>query len=121
MADKKKYSVIQLNEYNKININHEDELLQIEAYLIYSDGSVRIKLYWRNTNTTEGQIIRRTCNLPFNIDTNKYHYVSITQADVNAWHYDAAYSIHSNTIDLTVVSHAVDFSSTLILEIFAFI
>ena len=58
---KKKYSVIQLNEYNKININHGDDALQIEEYLIYSDGSVRIKLYWRNTNTTQGQIIRRTC------------------------------------------------------------
>ena len=59
--------------------------------------------------------------LPFNIDTNKYNYVSITQADVNAWNYDAAYSIHQNSIDLTVVSHEVDYSSTLILEIFAFI
>ena len=78
-------------------------------------------MYWRNVNTTDGQIIHRTCNLPLTINSSKYHCVTITQSDAKVWHNDVAYQLFDTKIDLHVNSYSVDYMSTLIVDIFAFI
>ena len=117
----KKYSVIQLNEYKSFELNSDTDLFTVYKYLIYSDGSVRIKLYWRHMSTTEGEKIHDFYMLPFNIDTNKYNCVTITQSDTDVWHNGVAYKLFNNKIDLYINSYSSDHLSILEIDIFTFI
>lgn len=120
---KKKYSVIQLNEY--VNNNLDLSFFRgfsLSKYLVYSDGSVRIQYLWMREVSNINDTITSTANLPINIDLKKFYSVNIEQFDIpDIWSFDAAYVLKSNTIDIHVRSNRADAISRLIVDIFAFI
>lgn len=94
----------------------------VSKYIIYSDGSVRFRLWWRKEQTTANTSYTSTITLPFNIDLSKYYSMSIVQEDQFIVTLDTAIEILSaNQLKLHVLVHNDDILTTLTMELFAFI